>query len=91
MSLKICSLFSGSTGNCTYVWGEGTEMIIDAGVTLSKTEKALKAVGADISHISVLVTHRHRDHICGLGALVKKYPLVTVYAHAETEIGRAHV
>ena len=84
MSLKICSLFSGSTGNCTYVWGEGTEMIIDAGVTLSKTEKALKAVGADISHISVLVTHRHRDHICGLGALVKKYPLVTVYAHAET-------
>ena len=43
MSLKICSLFSGSTGNCTYVWGEGTEMIIDAGVTLSKTEKALKA------------------------------------------------
>ena len=36
MSLKICSLFSGSTGNCAYVAGGNTELIIDAGVALGR-------------------------------------------------------
>lgn len=84
MGLKICSLFSGSTGNCTYVCGGNTELIIDAGVPLAKTEKALRVLGADCNRISVLVTHRHSDHIAGLASLAQKYPAVTVYAHERT-------
>ena len=81
MSLKICSLFSGSTGNCTYVAGKNTQLLIDVGVTLGRTEKALRVLKADCAHVNVLITHRHVDHIAGLAALVRKYPLVTVYAH----------
>lgn len=81
MSLKICSLFSGSTGNCTYVSGANTELLIDAGVTLGRMEKALRVLCADCSRLSVLVTHRHADHIAGLAALTRKYPNITVYAH----------
>lgn len=81
MGLKICSLFSGSTGNCTYVSGGNTELLIDAGVPLGRIEKALCALHSDCGRVSVLVTHRHTDHIAGLGALVKKYGSVTVYAH----------
>lgn len=84
MSLKICSLFSGSTGNCTYVAGGNTELIIDAGVALGRIEKALKVLGSDCERVSVLVTHRHSDHTAGLAALMKKYPSVQVYAHERT-------
>ena len=84
MGLKICSLFSGSTGNCTYISGGGTEILVDAGVTPAKIEKALKVLGADIDRICVLVTHRHSDHVGGLKALVKKHGFIKVYAHGET-------
>ena len=56
-------------------------MLIDAGVPLGRIEKALGALGSDCGRVSVLVTHRHADHIAGLGALAKKYASVTVYAH----------
>lgn len=81
MGLKICNLFSGSSGNCTYIASDTTELIIDAGVPAGRIEKALKVLGADPSQISVLVTHRHSDHIGGLAALVRKYPQIKVYAH----------
>lgn len=81
MGLKICSLFSGSTGNCTYVSDGKTRLLIDAGVAPNKAEKALKVLSADCDDISVLVTHRHSDHISGLAALVKKHPQILVYAH----------
>ena len=84
MGLKICSLFSGSTGNCTYVAGDSTEILIDAGVPLAKIEKAVSVLGTDLSKVSVLITHSHSDHVSGLESLVKKYPLVNVYAHCET-------
>lgn len=81
MGLKICNLFSGSSGNCTYIASDSSELIIDAGVTAGRIEKALRVLGADIPHISVLVTHRHSDHIGGLAALTHKYPQIKVYAH----------
>ncbi len=89
MGLKICSLFSGSTGNCTYVSDGGTELLIDAGVALGKIERALKVLGSDCGRVSVLVTHRHSDHVSGLAALGKKYPAVKIYAHERVaaEIG----
>lgn len=81
MGLKICNLFSGSTGNCTFVTSATTELLIDAGVPLSRIEKALTVLGGDCARACVLITHRHSDHVAGLPALVKKYPAVRVYAH----------
>lgn len=84
MGLKICSLFSGSTGNCTFVSCGDTQLLIDAGVALGRIEKALRVLGVDCGGVSVLVTHRHADHVAGLVALAKKYPQIVVYAHERT-------
>ena len=81
MGLMICSLFSGSTGNCTYVTDGTAKILIDAGVPPLKIERALKVLGFSADELNVLVTHRHVDHISGLAALIKKHPSTVVYAH----------
>ena len=37
--IKFCNLFSGSTGNCTYIYTENTQILIDAGVSCAKIAK----------------------------------------------------
>lgn len=81
MGLKICSLFSGSTGNCTFVTDGATKILIDAGVHHTKIERALSVLGYDSENLNVLVTHRHLDHISGLRGLLKSQPKTAVYAH----------
>lgn len=84
MSLKICSLFSGSSGNCTYVAGGDTRILIDAGVALGKIEKALKVLGTSVCDTAILITHSHSDHIGAINSVIKKYPSVKIYAHTRT-------
>lgn len=84
MGLKVCNLFSGSTGNCTFVSGGNTNILIDAGVPCAKIEKALCVLGANADELSVLVTHRHSDHIAGLAALTQRHPNICVYAREDT-------
>jgi len=66
MSLRICSLSSGSSGNCTYVASDKTAILIDAGIPSERIERSLKVLGADTGSLSVLVTHTHNDHIANL-------------------------
>ena len=81
MGLKICNLFSGSTGNSTYVASANTQLLIDAGVSAGRIEKAVKVLRGDCQNMAVLVKHRHSDHIAGLSVLAGKYPAMRVYAH----------
>lgn len=67
------TLFSGSSGNCTYVKSGSTEILIDAGVCARSIENALISVGSSIDRISeIFITHEHSDHICGLEVISKK-------------------
>lgn len=81
---KFCSLFSSSSGNCTFI-GSGTGgILIDAGVSGKQTLAALDCIGVDIADISaIFVTHEHSDHVNGLRALASKYKL-KVYTSAGT-------
>ena len=82
--LHFCSLYSSSEGNCLYVYGLNTHILIDAGVSLKKIEHALVSIGVDIHKISaVLVTHEHTDHSKSLGILSKKYN-IPIYANEKT-------
>lgn len=76
MSLYITSLNSGSNGNCYYV-GNGQEaVLIDAGISCRETEKRMKRLGLEMSHIkAIFVSHEHGDHITGVPALSKKFRL----------------
>lgn len=76
MSLSICSLNSGSNGNCYYV-GNGTDaVLIDAGISCRETEKRMKQLGLNIETIkAIFVSHEHGDHIKGISTLANKYNL----------------
>jgi phosphoribosyl 1,2-cyclic phosphodiesterase len=61
--MKFCLLASGSSGNCTYVSAGETEILIDAGISLSRVSKELKELDVEPSNITaILITHEHTDH-----------------------------
>lgn len=92
MSLYICSLNSGSNGNCYYVGTATDAVLIDAGISCRETEKRMKRRGLDLSTVrAIFISHEHSDHINGLATLSKKYQL-PVYVTPKTQsYGRAWV
>lgn len=81
---RFCPLFSGSSGNCLYVGGGDGGLLIDAGVSARRIERALWAREIDLGTIrGILVTHEHTDHINGLRVLSKRFR-IPVYATAGT-------
>ena len=72
--MKIRIFASGSSGNCLLLAGGGTHILIDAGISMRRVEKALARAGLTIRDIGgVLITHEHSDHISGLKMLLKYY------------------
>ncbi len=81
---KFCNLYSGSSGNCSYVGTDNINILIDCGESQKKIKDALESIGQDISKIdAIIVTHEHSDHIKNLGAISKKYD-IPVYANKKT-------
>lgn len=77
---RYCPLFSGSEGNCTYIGGADSGILIDAGVSARRIETALRERGIDPGRIAaVFVTHEHADHVSGLRVLTRRYGM-RVYA-----------
>ena len=79
MSLRICSLSSGSAGNCIYVASDTTKILIDAGIPSARIERSLRVLNTDCSNLSVLVTHAHNDHVSNLAFAASAD--ARVYAH----------
>ena len=78
------SLYSGSSGNSSFIETDHTKILIDAGEGVRKIENALLLSGISFSDIdAILVTHEHTDHIKSLGAISQKYN-IPVYANKET-------
>ena len=78
--MRMCSIASGSSGNCIYVGSGSHHLLIDAGISGKRVEAGLKELqlsGKDID--GILLTHEHSDHIKGLGVLSRKYD-IPIYA-----------
>ena len=72
--MRMCSIASGSSGNCIYVGTANTHVLIDAGISGKRVEEGLKKLGVTGKELDgILVTHEHSDHIQGLGVLARKY------------------
>lgn len=84
MQMNLCSIASGSSGNCIYVGNETTHLLVDVGISGKRVESGLKSVGIDPANLhGILITHEHSDHVKGLGVMVRRYHL-PVYGTAET-------
>ena len=84
MTLKLCVLASGSSGNCTFIGTEKTRILIDAGLSARKTAERLADIGERAEDIdAICVSHEHGDHIAGIRVLQKNHG-IPVYANAGT-------
>lgn len=78
--MRLCSIASGSSGNCIYVGDDNTHLLVDTGISKKRVEEGfskLEIKGEEIG--GILVTHEHADHIQGLGVFCRRYK-TPVYA-----------
>jgi phosphoribosyl 1,2-cyclic phosphodiesterase len=80
--VKICSLASGSKGNCLYLESGDTCVLIDAGLSLRETVLRMEGGGIDASGVhAVLVSHEHIDHIRSAGSFARKFKVPVLASH----------
>lgn len=82
MSLEICSIASGSNGNCYYIGNENEAVLVDAGISCRETERRMARQGLSMDKVkAIFVSHEHSDHIRGLPVLANKYQLPVFLTH----------
>ena len=83
-NMKLCSIASGSSGNCIFAGSETTSLLIDAGISGKRVEAGLAVLDRSAKELDgILVTHEHIDHIAGLGVMARRYH-IPIYATKAT-------
>ena len=71
--MQAIFLGSGSKGNSTLLITDSKKILIDVGLSYTKTKKILEKYNLTPDDIDfILLTHNHKDHIGGLTVLTKK-------------------
>lgn len=72
--MKITPLASGSQGNCLLLEAAGEVVLVDNGLELEDVTARLRSVDVEPSQVTAIcVTHRHKDHIRGVGPFCQEY------------------
>ena len=70
--MEICTLASGSTGNCTLVRSGTSAVLIDAGISLRRITRSLFSMGLAMKDLDgIVITHEHNDHIAAIKMIIK--------------------
>lgn len=90
--LKLYSIISGSSGNCSLVTDGKTNILIDCGTSGKRACEALEKLCVPPSRLNaIFVTHEHIDHTKGVGILSRKFN-IPVYAtsgtHQKADLGK---
>ena len=61
--MRLCSIASGSSGNCIYVGSDNTHLLIDTGISKKRIDAGLKELEIkgeelDLSIIHISIQHR---------------------------------
>lgn len=84
MGIRLCSLSSGSSGNCVFVGNDSTGVLVDCGISGKEILCNLNSIGVCSSTIkAVVVTHEHSDHIRSVGIISRKLN-IPIYANINT-------
>lgn len=82
--MRIMTIASGSSGNCSVIATDNTTLLVDAGISKKKIEEGLRCADIDIRNVDgILITHEHIDHVKSLGVLSRSYE-IPIYATAAT-------
>ena len=85
--MRLCSIASGSSGNCIYVGDAQTHLLVDTGISKKRIEEGLAKLEIKGDELEgILITHEHVDHIQGLGVFSRKYE-IPIYATPGTIAG----
>lgn len=78
--MRMCSIASGSSGNCIYVGNDCTHILVDVGISGKRITEGLNGIGIKPDEVDgIMITHEHTDHIQGLGVISRKYG-IPIYA-----------
>lgn len=76
MPLDLCSLNSGSNGNCYYIGSDDDAVLIDAGISCREIERRMQRAGLSMGKVrGVFISHEHSDHTRGVEVLSRKHRL----------------
>lgn len=71
--MNLCSIASGSSGNCLYAGSGRTSVLVDIGVSAKQAEAGLHTIDRTLKDIDgILLTHEHSDHIRGIGVAARR-------------------
>jgi phosphoribosyl 1,2-cyclic phosphodiesterase len=71
--VEICSLASGSNGNCYYIGNSQEAVIVDAGISYTRLHERMYIAGLNEAKIkAIFVSHEHRDHAGSVRIISKK-------------------
>mgnify|MGYP000925026407 CR=1 FL=1 len=89
--MRMCSIASGSSGNCIYVGSDNSHLLIDTGISKKRIEEGLNKLEIKGDELDgILITHEHSDHIKGLGVIARKHQ-IPVYATEGTVEALSHM
>lgn len=72
--MRVCSIASGSSGNCTYIGDGDRHILIDAGISRKRIVEGLREIGVAPEQLdAIFVTHEHIDHIQGIPMMAKLF------------------
>lgn len=81
--LRAYTLFSSSSGNCSYVQYGSDRLLIDAGASAKAINEALLSLDTELSKINgIFISHEHGDHTRGLQTISKRYG-IPIYTSAK--------
>ncbi len=88
--MKMMTIASGSSGNCTFVGSDNTSILVDVGISKKRIQAGLSNIDVDFKDINgILITHEHIDHIRAIGVISRAYG-IPIYSTEDTcsEISR---
>lgn len=89
LSLRICVLKSGSSGNCTAIWTGRSAILVDCGGRTSTENfcQMLNAIDLEPARINgILVTHGHGDHVHSDTFKIAGEFSIPIYIHKKTAL-----
>jgi phosphoribosyl 1,2-cyclic phosphodiesterase len=84
MGIELCSIASGSSGNCIYIGADKVKLLLDCGLSGKRICQGLEQIGVIPQELTgILVTHEHSDHVHGVGVMSRRFDL-PIYANQGT-------